>query len=106
VTLGNDNGTDLTLITKSDGASSTDASVIAGTGFTLYGSIYGRNTVFWFGDRATLYGSIIGGRIFGAYPGYWNNQPPTIHYDLALAQRPFYSDKYAVCRGKWREITP
>jgi hypothetical protein len=106
VKLGNDNGTDLTLITKSDGASSTDASVIAGTGFTLYGSIYGRNTVFWFGDGAALYGSIIGGRIFGTYPGYWNNQPPTIHYDLALAQRPFCSGKYAVRRGTWREITP
>ena len=107
VTLGNLNGTDLTLITKSDGATSIDATVIAGTDFKLYGSIYGRNSVFWFGDRATLYGSIIGGRIFGTHPGYYNiTQAPTIHYDLALAQRPFCSRNYAVRRGTWREITP
>jgi hypothetical protein len=105
VTLGTVNGS-LTLITNSN-LSTGMSTLTVGDNFVLYGAIFGTNTRILFGERATIYGSIIVQQAFGNWSYPWNNRPPTIHYDHAMAQRPLcHGGNYAVRHGTWREVTP
>jgi Tfp pilus assembly protein PilX len=78
VRLGTHPGTQLRIVTRSDGDDSTYSTFIAGSNFRLYGSLYGRNTDVYLGEDSQVFGSIIA-RTFYA------NSRAKIHYDQAMA---------------------
>jgi hypothetical protein len=102
VTLGTHPGTNLRLIVKSDGGDSDFTSFKTGDDFTLYGSLYGRNTDVFLGDRATIFGAVVS-RTIAAGPS------SNLHYDEAISSQPLCtgpSGKYGMLRGTWREVIP
>jgi hypothetical protein len=102
VTLGTHPGTNLRLIVKSDGGDSDFTSFKTGDDFTLHGSLYGRNTDVFLGDRATIFGAVVS-RTIAAGPS------SNLHYDEAISSQPLCtgpSGKYGMLRGTWREVIP
>jgi hypothetical protein len=100
VTMGANPGTQLRIVTRSDGDDSTFTTFIAGSNFRLYGSLYGRNTDVYLGEDSQVFGSIIA-RTFYA------NSRAKIHYDQAMADQGVCHDgKFSIRRGTWREIIP
>jgi hypothetical protein len=102
VTLGSSPGTNLRIVTKSDDGGTGLQKFQAGNDFILRGALYGRNTDVFLGDRAQVFGSIIGRTILAGD----NSQ---IHYDQAMARQPICGgsgDKYTIRRGTWRQIVP
>jgi hypothetical protein len=100
VTIGEPPGTQLQIITKSDGDSESSTTFNTGTNFTLYGSLYGKNTNInlWAGN-AQVYGSVIGRMVWA-----WSAQ---FHFDQAmLNQELCQSPMYTIRRGTWREVIP
>jgi Tfp pilus assembly protein PilX len=102
VTLGAHPATNLRIIVKSDGSDSDFTSFKAGEDFTLHGSLYGRNTDVFLGDRATVFGAVVS-RTIAVGPS------SNLHYDEAVSSQPLCtgpSGKYAMVRGTWREVIP
>lgn len=115
VTLGSHPAANLTIVTKSDGPETAKVNFISGSNFKLFGSLYGKNTTFILGDNAEIYGSMIGRRISrgstaGEYTGSWWMNPPKIHFDQAMYNKPLClntsNGKFALLRGSWREMIP
>lgn len=102
VTLGSEPGTQLRLITKSDGAPADFVRFSAGSGFRFYGSLYGTNTDVYIGDSSQIFGSLIGRTIkMGA--------GTKVHFDQAMSTQEVCNKdpkKFAIRRGTWREIIP
>ncbi|HSC70174.1 MAG TPA: pilus assembly PilX N-terminal domain-containing protein [Candidatus Methylomirabilis sp.] len=102
VTLGSEPGTQLRLITKSDGAPADFVRFSAGSGFRFYGSLYGTNTDVYIGDSSQIFGSLIGRTIMlGA--------GTKVHFDQAMSTQEVCnkdSKKFSIRRGTWREIIP
>lgn len=74
----------------------------AGEDFTLHGSLYGRNTDVFLGDRATVFGAVAS-RTIAVGPS------SNLHYDAAVSSQPLCtgpSGKYTMVRGAWREVIP
>lgn len=100
VTMGANPGTQLRIVTRSDGDHATFTTFIAGSNFRLYGSLYGRNTDVYLGADAEVFGSIIA-RTFYA------DSRAKIHYDQAMTnQEVCHNGKFSIRRGTWREIIP
>jgi Tfp pilus assembly protein PilX len=102
VTLGAHPATNLHIIVKSDGSDLDFTSFKAGEDFTLHGSLYGRNTDVFLGDRATVFGAVVA-RTIAVGPS------SNLHYDEAVSSQPLCtgpSGKYAMVRGTWREVIP
>ena len=102
VTLGSEPGTQLRIITKSDGAPEEFARFSAGSGLRFYGSLYGTNTDVYFGASSQIFGSLIGRTVMmGA--------GTKVHFDQAMStQEVCHNDpkKFSIRRGTWREIIP
>jgi hypothetical protein len=102
VTLGAHPGTNLRIVTKSNGGSADFTNFVAGNNLRLFGSLYGRNTNVSRGDHADIYGSLIS-RIIAVGPH------SNIHYDTALSQSGVCGgpgSQYVLIRGTWREVIP
>ena len=102
VTLGTHPATNLRLIVKSDGGDTDFTSFKTGEDFMLHGSLYGRNTDVFLGDRATIFGAVVSRTIA---VGSSSN----LHYDEAISSQPLCtgpSGKYGMLRGTWREVIP
>jgi hypothetical protein len=102
VTLGSFPATNLRIVTKSDGRDSDLATFKAGDDFVFHGGLYGRNTDVFLGDRAAVYGSIIGRTVLVG-------DDSRLHYDQAMAVQSICSgsaDPYTIRRGTWREVIP
>ncbi len=102
VTLGTHPATNLRLIVKSDGGDSDFTSFKTGEDFTLQGSLYGRNTDVFLGDRATIFGAVVS-RTIAVGPS------SNLHYDEAVSSPPLCTGpngKYTMVRGTWREVIP
>jgi hypothetical protein len=92
----------LRIIVKSDGGDSDFTTFKTGEDFTLHGSLYGRNTDVFLGDRATVFGAVVS-RTIAVGPS------SSLHYDAALSSQPLCtgpSGKYSMLRGTWREVIP
>lgn len=104
VTLGSEPGTQLRLITKSDGGPGDFVRFLAGDGFRFYGSLYGTNTDVYIGANSQIFGSVIGRTVMmGA--------GTKVHFDQAMSTQEVchdgnYKPKYTIRRGTWREIIP
>ncbi len=102
VTLGSEPGSQLRLITKSDGAPADFVRFSAESGFRFYGSLYGTNTDVYIGASSQIFGSLIGRTVMlGA-----NTK---VHFDQAMStQEVCHNDpkKFSIRRGTWREIIP
>jgi Tfp pilus assembly protein PilX len=102
VTLGAHPATNLRVIVKSDGSDSDFTSFKAGEDFTVHGSLYGRNTDVFLGDRASVFGAVVS-RTIAVGPS------SNLHYDEAVSNLPLCtgpSGKYTMVRGTWREVIP
>ena len=110
VTVGADTGGKILLVTNSGtGAASTFRT---GEGFRLFGGLYGTNTNVVLGDRAVIYGSVVGRRISGPH-STWEGEPccnqkaPTLHFDRAMTRWAVCTHGgFAIRRGTWREVLP
>src|SRR5574341_745430 len=99
VTLGSEPGTQLRIITKSDGGPAESVRFSAGSGLRFYGSLYGTNTDVYIGDSSQIFGSLIGRTIMlGA--------GTKVHFDQAMSgQEVCHSEnKFSIRRGTWREV--
>ncbi len=100
VTLGTHPDTQLRIIAKSDGGTTDFVSFAAGNYFTLYGSLYGKNTNINIGNDAQIYGSMIGRTVHVG-------QRAAVHYDQAMSDQEIcHSGKFNIRRGTWREVRP
>lgn len=100
VTLGAHPGTQLQIITKSDGLDGDPKEFDAGNNFVLYGSLYGKHTNIELGNDAVIYGSMIGRKIE-------TDNNTEIHYDQAMVnQKVCTNGKFNIVRGTWREVIP
>ncbi len=102
VTLGSEPGTQLRLITKSDGAPADFVRFSAGSGFRFYGSLYGTNTDVYIGDSSQIFGSLIGRTIMMGVG-------TKVHFDQAMSTQEVCNNdakKFSVRRGTWREVIP
>jgi len=100
VTLGSHPGSQLQIITKSDGGSYDTSSFQTGNNFKLYGSLYGKNTDVKLGEDAQVFGSIIGRTVYVRKRG-------KLHLDNAMSnQEVCHNGKFTIRRGTWREIIP
>ena len=100
VTFGSHPGTQLQIITKSDGGSYDTATFHPGNNFKLYGSLYGENTDVKLGRDAQVFGSIIGRTVNVGRRG-------KIHFDQAMSnQEVCHNGKFTIRRGTWREVIP
>jgi hypothetical protein len=98
VTMGSHPGTQLRIITRSDGPESESATFKAGDNLRFYGSLYGRNTDVYLGQHAEVFGSILA-RTF--YAGSFAK----IHLDQAMAQQAIcHNGKATIRRGTWRQV--
>jgi Tfp pilus assembly protein PilX len=101
VTLGSEPGTQLRLITKSDGDPADFVRFSAGSGFRFYGSLYGTNTDVYIGGSSQIFGSLIGRTIkLGA--------GTNVHFDQAMSTQEVCHNgsNFSIRRGTWREIFP
>lgn len=101
VTLGSEPGTQLRLITKSDGAPADFVRFSAGNGFRFYGSLYGTNTDVYIGDSSQIFGSLIGRTVLmGA--------GTKVHFDQAMSTQEVCHNgsTFSIRRGTWREVIP
>ena len=100
VTLGSEPGTQLRIISKSDGAPEEIARFSAGSGFRFYGSLYGTNTDVYIGASSQIFGSLIGRTVMmGA--------GTKVHFDQAVSnQEVCHQGKFSIRRGTWREVIP
>jgi hypothetical protein len=100
VTLGSPPGTQLQIITKSDGGSYDTSTFQTGNNFKLYGSLYGKNTDVKLGEDAQVFGSIIGRTVYVRKRG-------KLHLDHAMSnQEVCHNGKFTIRRGTWREVIP
>lgn len=104
VSLGSYPGTQLQIVTYSNGNlqdPGDTSSFQAGNGFTLYGSLYGRNTDVKLGTDAQIFGSIIGRTVYVQSRG-------KIHLDRAMSNQAVCNPggNFTILRGTWREIIP
>ena len=100
VTLGSEPGTQLRIITKSDGAPLEFVRFSAGDGFRFYGSLYGTNTDVYIGANSQIFGSLIGRTIL-------TGVSTKVYYDQAMSnQEVCHNGKFTIRRGTWREIIP
>ena len=100
VTLGSQPGTQLRLITKSDGTDAEFVRFLAGAGFRFYGSLYGTNTDVYIRDNSEIFGSLIGRTILMGV----NTK---VHYDQAMSnQEVCHNGRLTIRRGTWREVIP
>jgi hypothetical protein len=100
VTFGSHPGTQLQIITKSDGGSYDTSTFQTGNNFKLYGSLYGKNTNVKLGEDAQVFGSIIGRTVYVRKRG-------KLHLDHAMSnQEVCHNGKFTIRRGTWREIIP
>ncbi len=101
VTMGTEPGTQLRLITKSDGAPADFVRFSAGSGLRFYGSLYGTNTDVYIGDSSQIFGSLIGRTIM-------MGTGTKIHFDQAMSTQEVCHNgsKFSIRRGTWREIIP
>jgi hypothetical protein len=100
VTLGSAPGTQLRIITKSDGTAEEFVRFHAKAGFRFYGSLYGTNTDVYIRSNSEIYGSIIARTIL-------TGSGTKIHYDQSTSNLPVcHNGKYTILLGTWREIIP
>jgi len=102
-------GTQLQIVAKSDGSTTDYLTFVAQDNFTLYGSLYGRNTDVYLGNNSQVYGSIIG-RTVRVYSR--SISPSKIHYDQAMLNQKLchtdssYNPTFTIRRGTWQEVIP
>ena len=100
VTLGSAPGTQLRIITKSDGTAEEFVRFHAKAGFRFYGSLYGTNTDVYIRSNSEIFGSIIARTIL-------TGGGTKIHYDQSVSNLPVcHNGKYTILLGTWREIIP
>ena len=100
VTLGSPPGTQLRIITKSDGTAEEFVRFHAKAGFRFYGSLYGTNTDVYIRSNSEIFGSIIARTIL-------TGGGTKIHYDQSVSNLPVcHNGKYTILLGTWREIIP
>lgn len=108
VTLGSFPSTNMRIIMKSDASLTSTAaadmtSFSAGSNFTFYGGLYGRNANVSIGGGSHVYGSVIGRTT-------WLQTGTQLHYDQAMMASQVCSasttGKYVVQPGTWREVIP
>jgi Tfp pilus assembly protein PilX len=98
VTFGTHPDTQLRIIAKSDGSNTDFVGFNAGNNFTLYGSLYGKNTNIEIGDDAGIYGSMIGRMVH-------LGKRAAIHYDQAMSRQELcHNGNFNIRRGTWREV--
>ena len=100
VTIGSHPGTQLRIITKSDGPETEPATFQAGDNLRFYGSLYGKNTDVYLGANAQIHGSMIARTILaGSFA--------KIHLDQAMSRQAIcHCGKFTIRRGTWRQIIP
>lgn len=100
VTIGSHPGTQLRIITKSDGPETEPATFQAGDNLRFYGSLYGKDTDVYLGANAQIHGSMIARTIFaGSFA--------KIHLDQAMFRQAIcHNGKFTIRRGTWRQIIP
>jgi Tfp pilus assembly protein PilX len=102
-------GTQLQIVTKSDPSTTDYLTFVAQDNFSLYGSLYGKNTDVYLGNNSQVYGSIIGRTVRVDSRSY---SPSKIHYDQAmLNQKLCHTDSsfhptFTIRRGTWQEVIP
>jgi len=100
VTLGSAPGSQLRIMTKSDGTAEEFVRFNAKAGFRFYGSLYGTNTDVYIRSNSEIYGSIIARTIL-------TGSGTKIHYDQSTSNLPVcHNGKYTILLGTWREIIP
>jgi hypothetical protein len=100
VTIGAHPGTNLRIITKSQGDDYTTSTWRSGTGLRLYASLYGRNTDLYLWNNSQVYGSILARTVYVESGSF-------IRYDRAMAEQSVCRNgRYTIRRGSWREIRP
>ncbi len=98
VSFGAHPDTQLRIITKSDGSNTDFVGFSAGNNFTLYGSLYGKNTNIEIGQGASIYGTMIGRIVHLGDQG-------GIHYDQAMSRQELcHNGNFNIRRGTWREV--
>jgi cytoskeletal protein CcmA (bactofilin family) len=100
VTIGANPGTNLRIITKSQGDDYSTSTWRSGTGLRLYASVYGRNTDVYLWNNSQVYGSIVARTVYVESGSF-------IRYDRAIAEQAVCRNgRYSIRRGTWREIRP
>jgi hypothetical protein len=100
VTLGSHPASQLRIVMKSDGDPHDPARFEAGSGFTMYGSLYAKDADVKLGTGAQVFGSIIGRTVYVQNRGQ-------IHYDQAMSSQEIcHGGKLTIRRGTWREVMP
>ncbi len=98
VTLGAHPGTQLRIISKSDGPGTESVNFVAGSNLRFYGSLYGKNTDISLGSGAQIYGSIIARTIA-------TGNQAALHFDQAISDQELcHGGKFNARRGTWREV--
>ncbi|HSC70006.1 MAG TPA: hypothetical protein VLH58_01550, partial [Candidatus Methylomirabilis sp.] len=99
VIIGSHPGTNLRLITKSDGATTESAVFQAGDNLRFYGILFGNNTDVYLGANAQIYGSMIARTIYAGGLA-------KIHFDQAMSRQEFcHNGRFSIRRGTWRQVT-
>jgi len=112
VTLGSPPGTQLQIITKSDGGSYDTSTFQTGHNFKLYGSLYGKNTDVKLGRDARVFGSIIGRTVYVGSRINIYDEEIGVHFDQAMSNQAVchndsnFRPNFTIRRGTWREIIP
>lgn len=105
VTMGAHPGTQLQIVTKSDGSTDDTLTWVTGDGFRLYGSLYGKNTDIYLGYNSLLYGSVIGRTIRARSGSNFHFDQAMINQKLCHNDSTFYP-RFPIRRGTWQEIVP
>lgn len=99
VIIGSHPGTNLRLITKSDGLATESATFQAGDNLRFHGILYGKNTDVYLGASAQIYGSMIARTI---YAGSFAK----VHRDQAMSHHEIcHNGRFTIRRGTWRQVT-
>ena len=112
VTFGSHPGTQLQIITKSDGGSYDTSTFQTGHNFKLYGSLYGKNTDVKLGRDARVFGSIIGRTVYVGSRINIYDEEIGVHFDQAMSNQAVchndsnFRPNFTIRRGTWREIIP
>ncbi len=101
VTVGGHPGTQLRIVTMSAGDwTSSSARFVAGNNLLLFGSLYGKNTDIWLGEKAQIYGSVVGRTLYA-------EDGSQFHFDEAMFRQHVCTfARYNIVRGSWHEVVP
>jgi hypothetical protein len=98
VIIGAHPGTNLRLITKSDGLATEPATFQAGDNLRFYGILYGKDTDVYLGANAQIYGSLIARTIYAGSSAMFHLDQAMSHHEIC------HNGKFAIRRGTWRQV--